>query len=77
MLVGNKISPGNPSTKSDGTVVRTLWGELAYQLGGKKAFNKIKADDENATSPGDALRELFEEYGPWPGSYSQKWCMGT
>ena len=34
VLVGNKISPGNPVTKADGTVVRTLWGELAYQLGG-------------------------------------------
>jgi len=64
VLVGNKISPGNPSTKPDGTVVRTLWGELAWQLGGKKAFSRIKADDENATSPGDALRELFTEYGP-------------
>ena len=64
VLVGNKISPGNPSTKSDGTVVRTLWGELAWQLGGKKAFARIKADDENATSPGDVLRELFNEYGP-------------
>ena len=30
VLVGNKISPGNPMTKSDGTVVRTLWGELAW-----------------------------------------------
>ena len=29
VLVGNKISPGNPSSKPDGTVVRTLWGELA------------------------------------------------
>src|SRR6185437_3720709 len=38
VLVGNKISPGNPVTKPDGTVVRTLWGELAYQIGGKKAF---------------------------------------
>ena len=64
MLVGNKISPGNPVTKPDGTVVRTLWGELAWQLGGKKAFARIKADDEKATSPGDALRELFNEYGP-------------
>src|SRR5207244_6782928 len=27
VLVGNKISPGNPTTKPDGTVVRTLWGE--------------------------------------------------
>jgi len=57
VLVGNKISPGNPVTKSDGTVVRTLWGELAYQLGyaaggakeAKKAFARVKADDERAT----------------------------
>ncbi len=64
VLVGNKISPGNPSVKADGTVVRTLWGELAYQLGGKKAFARVQADDEKATSPGDVLRELFNEYGP-------------
>jgi predicted AAA+ superfamily ATPase len=64
VLVGNRISPGNPVTKTDGTVVRTLWGELAYQLGGKKAFARVKADDENATNPGDVLRELFKEYGP-------------
>ena len=64
VLVGNKISPGNPVTKPDGTVVRTLWGELAYQLGGKKAFARVKADDEKATNPGDVLRALFKEYGP-------------
>ena len=64
VLVGNKISPGNPVTKDDGTVVRTLWGELAWQLGGGKAFARIAADDEKATSPGDALRELFKDYGP-------------
>ena len=64
VLVGNKISPGNPVTKADGTVVRTLWGELAWQLGGKEAFARIAADDERATNPGDALRELFNEYGP-------------
>ncbi len=64
VLVGNKISPGNPVTKPDGTIVRTLWGELAYQLGGKKAFARVKADDEKATNPGDVLRDLFKEYGP-------------
>lgn len=64
VLVGNKISPGNPTVKPDGTVVRTLWGELAWQLGGKPAFARIQADDEKATSPGDVLRELFVEYGP-------------
>jgi hypothetical protein len=31
VLVGNKISPGNPVKKADGTMVRTLWGELAWQ----------------------------------------------
>lgn len=64
VLVGNKISPGNPMKKPDGTIVRTLWGELAYQLGGREAYARVAADDERATSPGDTLRELFNEYGP-------------
>jgi predicted AAA+ superfamily ATPase len=72
VLVGNKISPGNPVTKADGTVVRTLWGELAWQLGhaaggakeAKKAFQRVAADDEKATSPGDVLRGLMNDYGP-------------
>src|SRR5467141_1194885 len=72
VLVGNKISPGNPVTKADGTVVRTLWGELAWQLGyaaggakeAKKAFKRIDADDQKATSPGDVLRELMNKYSP-------------
>jgi predicted AAA+ superfamily ATPase len=64
VLVGNKISPGNPTVKPDGTRVCTLWGELAWQLGGRRAFERIQADDEKATSPGDVLRELFIEYGP-------------
>jgi predicted AAA+ superfamily ATPase len=64
VLVGNKISPSNPVKKPDGTMVHTLWGELAWQLGGKKAFERVRTDDEKATSPGDVLRELFNEYGP-------------
>ncbi len=64
VLVGNRISPGNPTTKRDGTVIRTLWGELAWQLGGKAAFERVRADDERATSPGDVMRQLFNEFGP-------------
>jgi predicted AAA+ superfamily ATPase len=72
VLVGNKISPGNPVRKPDGTIVRTLWGELAWQLGfaaggiseAKKAFACVAADDETATSPGDTLRELMNAYSP-------------
>ena len=36
VFVGTKISPGQPAIKLDGTEVKTLWGELAWQLGGKK-----------------------------------------
>ena len=64
VLVGNRISPGNPAPKPDGTVVRTLWGELAWQLGGPEAFARVAADDRHATSPGDRLRELLVEHGP-------------
>lgn len=72
VLVGNKISPGNPVTKEDGTVVRTLWGEIAWQLGfakggikeAQQAYSRVAADDERATSPGDGLRTLFNDYGP-------------
>jgi predicted AAA+ superfamily ATPase len=72
VLVGNRLSPGNPVTKPDGTQVCTLWGELAWQLGfarggvpeARNAFDRIRADDERATSPGDALRELLNDYGP-------------
>lgn len=64
VLVGNKISPGNPVTKQDGTIIRTLWGEMAWQLGGTEAYSRIAADDERASNPGDRLRELFNDYGP-------------
>ena len=30
----------------------------------RKAFERVRADDEKATSPGDVLREIFNEYGP-------------
>lgn len=64
VLVGNRISPGNPSVKDDGTVVRTLWGELAWQLGRRDAYERVRADDERATNPGDTLRQLLADYGP-------------
>ena len=64
VLVGTKISPGNPARKADGTEVRTLWGELAWQLGGAEAFELVRADDERATNPGDALHTLLNRYGP-------------
>jgi hypothetical protein len=65
VLVGNKISPGTPSVKPNGLTIRTLWGELAYQLGGKKAFEKIRDHDKKGTSPGvKKLRDLIKSSSP-------------
>ena len=72
VLVGNRISPGSPNTKDGRPGVRTLWGELAWQLGlaaggeteARRAYERVRADDERATNPGDALRELLNEYSP-------------
>jgi predicted AAA+ superfamily ATPase len=64
VIVGNKISPGAPQQKADGVIIRTLWGELAWQLGGKEGFAMVKQADETSTNPGDALRELFNKYAP-------------
>ena len=62
-LVGNHISPSG-STKEDGTEVRTLWGELAWQLGGREAFEIVAQSDADGTHPGEALHELIEKYSP-------------
>jgi predicted AAA+ superfamily ATPase len=64
VLVGTRISPGQPATKPDGTVIRTLWGEMAWQLGGKEGYKMVAADDEKATNPGEALTRLFNKYAP-------------
>jgi hypothetical protein len=62
-LVGNHISPSG-SVKPDGTQVNTIWGELAWQLGGKDAFAKVATADADRTPPGQALHELLSAYAP-------------
>lgn len=39
----------------DGFTVYTLWGEIAYQLGGKTAYDKIKQNDIERTAPSAML----------------------
>ena len=64
MLVGHRIPPGQPSVKDDGTVVQTLWGELAWQLGGAASFALVADADRTRTNPGDALRLVLRQAGP-------------
>lgn len=62
-IVGNHISPSG-ATKDDGTQVNTIWGELAWQLGGPEAFALVAKADGDRTHPGDALHELLAKYAP-------------
>jgi len=63
-LVGIHLSPGAPLVKPDGTKVNTIWGELAWQLGGKKAFEFVAEADASRTNPGEGLRKLITAYSP-------------
>ncbi len=65
VLVGIALGPGRATVKKDGTEVRTFWGEMAYQLLGKKGFAIVADADKHGVSPGsDALRELFQKAAP-------------
>jgi len=43
----NKLAAG----EDDGITINTLWGELAYQLGGLEGYNLIKKNDIERISP--------------------------
>lgn len=62
-LVGNHLATSG-STKPDGTHVNTLWGELAWQLGGAEAFALIAQADADRTPPGQRLHELLATHAP-------------
>jgi predicted AAA+ superfamily ATPase len=65
VLVGNKTSPAEAHTKPDGTVVRTFWGDLAWQIGGKSAYALVAEPDRMGVSPGsDLLLTIFKGAGP-------------
>jgi len=65
VLVGTAFSAAEPTTKADGTVVNTLWGELAYQLGGPAGYAIVANSDRERVSPGARdLAELFRQSAP-------------
>ena len=64
VVVGTRLPPGQPTVKKDGTQVHTLWGELAWQLGGRESFALVAEADRTGTNPGDALRTVLDRAGP-------------
>jgi predicted AAA+ superfamily ATPase len=64
VIDGTEIAPGQP-WKRGSQEISTLWGELAWQLGGEEAFEMVRGADANGTSPGkEAIRALLAKYSP-------------
>ena len=64
VLDGTAHSPGQ-AWKQGKQAIRTLWGELAWQLGKAEGYAMVREADENGTSPGkDVLMELLGRFAP-------------
>lgn len=64
VLDGTAHAPAQP-WKHGKQAIKTLWGELAWQLGGSEGFALVKEADATGTSPGkDVLAELLAKYAP-------------
>ena len=65
VLVGTALSPARSHAKPDGSVVHTLWGELAHQLAGAGGYALVAEADRAGVNPGsDSLRALFDLAAP-------------
>ena len=62
-IVGNHFSPSGV-TKDDGTQINTIWGELAWQLGGSGGLRDGRQGRPRPHHPGEALHELLAKYCP-------------
>ncbi len=64
VLDGTKLSPNQPRI-ADGQALHTLWGELAWQLGGADGHARVAESDTAGTAPGkDVLAALIGAHAP-------------
>jgi uncharacterized protein len=64
VLDGIKSSPNQP-VGHGAVTVHTLWGDLAYQLGGAEGYALVADADVSGTSPGKAVLEtLLSRFSP-------------
>jgi hypothetical protein len=64
VLDGNRLAPNQPQ-KRGGIRVCTIWGELAWQLGGDAGYARVMDADQSGTSPGkEVLTQLIADHAP-------------
>jgi len=54
----------NGRTTKDGIFIQTIWGELAYQLGGAAAYELVKKNDEQLIAPAGIFKKVLEQCKP-------------
>jgi len=65
VFVGTAAGANQPIAIEGARTVKSLWGLIAVNLGGWKAYEKIKASDEARTNPGsEALIAILKEATP-------------
>ena len=65
VLVGTSRGPQDVISLQGGREIQTTWGELAWQLGGKDAFDLIADNDRKGIAPGSNLLEkIFNQCAP-------------
>ena len=47
-----------------GVHIQTIWGELAYQLGGKESYEIVRKNDEQLIAPAGLFKQVLEKCKP-------------
>lgn len=64
VIVGTDLNPSK-TRQINGVTVRTLWGDIAAQLGGQEGYTIVRAADEKGVAPGaNDLVAVFNQFGP-------------
>lgn len=65
VIVGTHLNPVE-GRNVDGLNIKTLWGDIAYQLGGIEGYNFFAKTDNKRISPGkDKLKEFLKMQEPF------------
>ena len=56
--------PANGRQAEDGVHIQTIWGELAYQLGGKSAYELVRKNDEQLIAPAGIFKQVLAQCKP-------------
>ena len=65
VISGTWLSPSSERVTSSGDLLNTLWGEMAWQLGGQDCYDIVGIAARNGNAPGgEELDRVFREVGP-------------